>query len=104
MMISSNILSQTLQENVESLAKFIYYSEVNYLVTRHDILFDDYFISQNKFKDFVINELRDFQGFHGDGYFDLGRPHLTSSFANFVTYIIILVQFKVSELGDAIWK
>ena len=43
--------------------------------------------------------LNEFQGFHGDHYFVLGKPLLTSISANFITYLIILVQFKVSELS-----
>ena len=41
--------------------------------------------------------LGEFQGFHGNNYFVLGKPLLTSITANFITYLIILVQFKVSE-------
>ena len=43
--------------------------------------------------------LDEFQGFHGNNYFVLGKPLLTSITANFITYLIILVQFKVSELS-----
>ena len=37
-------------------------------------------------------------GFHGNGYFTLGKSLLTAVVANFITYLIILIQFKVSEL------
>jgi len=50
-------------------------------------------------KNRIISGLDAFQGFHGDGYFILGKELLTSIVANFVTYLIILVQFKVSEMS-----
>ena len=40
---------------------------------------------------------QEFQGFHGYGYFTLGKPLYTSIAANFVTYLIILIQFKQSS-------
>ena len=47
----------------------------------------------------IVSGLDGFQGFHGNGYFTLGKELLTSIVANFVTYLIILVQFKVSEMS-----
>ena len=47
----------------------------------------------------IASGLDEFQGFHGNNYFVLGKPLLTSITANFITYLIILVQFKVSELS-----
>ena len=38
-----------------------------------------------------------FQGFHGNGYFTLGKSLLTSVVTNFITYLIILIQFKLTE-------
>jgi hypothetical protein len=44
----------------------------------------------------LINKLAEFQGFNAYGYATLGKPLLTSVFANFITYLIILIQFKIS--------
>ena len=44
----------------------------------------------------LINKLGEFQGFDAYGYATLGKPLLTSVFANFITYLIILIQFKIS--------
>ena len=44
-----------------------------------------------------VEVLNTFEGFDCNGYFTLGRPLLTSITATFVTYIIILLQFKISE-------
>ena len=47
---------------------------------------------------FATVNLREFEGFHGLGYFRLGKSMLTGIMANFTTYLIVLLQFKVSEL------
>ena len=48
-------------------------------------------------KQLIINQLQDFKGFDGLGYFTLGKPLLTSITANILTYLIVLIQFKLSE-------
>ena len=48
-------------------------------------------------KSYIIEELQCFQGFDAHGFFTLNRPLLTSIISNFTTFIIILVQFKMSE-------
>ena len=47
---------------------------------------------------YVVKELRSFQGFDGLGFFTLGKSLLTSILANFATFFIILLQFKISEI------
>ena len=47
----------------------------------------------------AILDLKKFNGYHGNGYFVLGKPLLTSVVTNIITYSIILIQFKVSELS-----
>lgn len=44
----------------------------------------------------LIDTLSDFQGFDACGFATLGKPLLSSIFANFITYLIILIQFKIS--------
>ena len=44
----------------------------------------------------LIGMLDEFQGFDVYGYATLGKPLITSMFANFITYLIILIQFKIS--------
>ena len=41
--------------------------------------------------------LDSFKGLEANGFFTLGKPLMTSFIANFLTYIVILVQFKLSE-------
>lgn len=48
-------------------------------------------------KSYIIEELQCFQGFDAHGFFTLNRPLLTSIISNFTTFIIVLIQFKMSE-------
>ena len=44
----------------------------------------------------LILYLLKFDGFTGDDYFHLDKPLITSVMATFVTYLIILIQFKLA--------
>ena len=57
---------------------------------------DGRFHSEAYVRGHLINKLAEFQGFDANGYATLGKPLLTSVFANFITYLIILIQFKIS--------
>ena len=48
-------------------------------------------------RNLMVNQFQDFRGFDGLGYFTLGKPLLTSITANILTYLIVLIQFKISE-------
>ena len=48
-------------------------------------------------KDELIDKITSFQGFNACGFFTLGKPLLTSIVANFTTFIIVLIQFKMAE-------
>ena len=45
----------------------------------------------------LIERMNSFDGFDANGYFTLGKQHLTSIVSNFVTFIIVLIQFKMAE-------
>ena len=45
----------------------------------------------------LVEKMNSFNGFDAWGYYKLGRPLLTSIVANFTTFIIVLIQFKMSE-------
>ena len=45
----------------------------------------------------VMGLLKHFKGFECGGYFILGKPLISSIFATFATYVVILTQFKISE-------
>ncbi len=52
-----------------------------------------------KAKKFVRKKLQSFQGFNILSFFTMHRSILTSILAHFVTYLIVLLQFKISEFG-----
>lgn len=63
-----------------------------------EVLLEVELLSTNRSNfDRVMETLRSFKGFNCYGFFTLGRPHLTSITTTFFTYIIILIQFKISE-------
>ena len=45
----------------------------------------------------IIRGLEGFNGFDGLGYFSLGKSLLTSITSNILTYLIVLIQFRISE-------
>ena len=45
----------------------------------------------------LVEKMSSFTGFDAWGYYRLGKPLLTSMVANFTTFIIVLIQFKMSE-------
>ena len=50
-----------------------------------------------KLKKLVIYHLNHWENFDGWGFFTLGKSFLTGVLANFTTYIIILIQFNLTE-------
>ena len=73
-----NFLSQEIAENLQGLKFYIYK------------------LKSDK-KDQIIEKINSFQGFNACGFFTLGKPLLTSIIANFITYMIVLIQFKMAE-------
>ena len=66
------------------------------VVSNGKIQIDGRFHSEVYARGHLINKLAEFQGLDAYGYATLGKPLLTSVFANFITYLIILIQFKIS--------
>ena len=79
-LVHINHLSQNVSYSVEEL--------VEYLILQENE-------SEEKLK--AIRLLERFKGFDCRGYFTLGRSLLTSIVSSFVTYMIVLIQFKLSE-------
>ena len=52
----------------------------------------------------ACNVLARFQGFNANGYFDVNHSLLTAMTANFVTYLVIMIQFDQSEMQDWMLK
>ena len=80
-----NVKSHEVTENLHELKDSISLSS--------DIHFED--------KCQLIEKMNSFNGFDANGYFTLGKQHLTSIVSNFATFIIVLIQFKMSEKTEA---
>ena len=48
----------------------------------------------------IEDKLDNFQGFDGQGYFILGKSFLKNLLAFCITYFVILLQFKISEVSS----
>ena len=75
-----NFLSQDVANSLQELAECISESQ----------------ITDENWKVITIQRINSFEGFDGYGFFTLGRSHLTSVVSNFITFIIVLIQFKQS--------
>ena len=50
-------------------------------------------------KNSLYLQLDGFKGFNAENYFTVNNSLITGMIANFVTYVIILVQFKITEIS-----
>ena len=82
-----NYTSQNVSDRVSNLKRKILNSEIQDSDTLGGI--------DSRFR--IMHLLDSFKGFEANGFFTLGKPLMTSLTANFLTYIVILVQFKISE-------
>ena len=51
-------------------------------------------------KNSLYLQLDAFKGFNAKNYFIVNNSLITGMIANFVTYVIILVQFKITEISS----
>ena len=91
-----NISSQKVKDDFQELASIL---KNDRILENRQKMVDGENISLKDLKDMVVSDLKEFDGFNGYDYFLLGKPLLTSIMANFTTYLIVLVQFKISEIG-----
>ena len=61
------------------------------------IEFEGQFVPTSFVKTRIEQELDEFRGFDGKGYFILGKSFLKNLLAFCVTYLVILIQFRLSE-------
>ena len=57
------------------------------------------FLGQDKYqsvylRNLIVFKFQSFKGYDAAGFFKLGKPLLVGIFANFITYLIVLVQFN----------
>ena len=79
----------------------------NQVKTIKDILQDEYIIESGygrsgkseevlTLKKLVLSHLHQWENFSGYGFFTIGKSFLTNLVANWVTYLIILIQFQMA--------
>ena len=89
-----NLLSQKLQDKLVSLRQALV--QINF--HENQMVEIDGNWKNAKEGQLLLSDLfKEFQGFDGHGYFHLSKSLLTSTLANFVTYLIVLIQFRMSE-------
>ncbi len=49
----------------------------------------------------IVHHLTAFNGFSADNYFTVNKELVTAILSNFVTYLIILLQFRVGENAES---
>ena len=87
-----NVASQEILEKVQDLKRKMKGTNMEELM----IQWEDKFESTSFVKSIIVDELDEFQGFDGNGYFTLGKAFFSSIVTNFLTYLIILIQTKLT--------
>ena len=93
-----NILSQKVTDKVHGLGDYLRHFHVP---NDSDLVeFEGHNVPISIAKTCLLKKLDDFQGFDGKGYFTLGKSLLKNLLAFCVTYLVILVQFRLTERSD----
>ena len=88
-----NYLSQKVTEKVQTLKETIIFNIENATLDQRGIKIEKFY---------VVQKLGSFKGFDCCEFFILGKPFLTSVAANLVTYLIVLIQFKIFDLDTSL--
>ena len=91
-----NLTSQKLQDELSDLRRAL---EDTYFSDKQLVEIDGNCRSPKELRDLLTKRFEEFKGFDGYGYFHLGKSLLTCCQANFVTYLIVLIQFRISEIS-----
>lgn len=94
-LIIVNFVSEDLRLELRELQKHLSLTEVS---QDESIEIDGKLIKKANLRLFLMDRMNDFQGFEVGGFAYLGKPFLTSIITNVITYLIVLIQFKVSEI------
>ena len=95
LVIFMNLLSQSFQDKLIELRdtlEEIYFNEAEM------VEIDGVRQYAKDVQNLLIKRFEEFKGFGGCGYFHLGKSLLTATLTNFVTYLIVLIQFRISEV------
>ena len=83
--------SQSLLSKIEELK--IAFSNIKFCKDMNETEFVDE-------KHSLYLQLDGFKGFNGENYFTVNNSMITGMIANFVTYLIVLIQFKMTETSS----
>ena len=61
------------------------------------VCFDDVFIESFNGEELIYDYIDNFEGFDGMGFVKFGRPLISSILIQLLTYLIILMQFRLSD-------
>lgn len=86
--------SQDINDSIHGIKKALFDLDIN---PEQVLIMNDKSVRAKHLQKSIVSGLDEFRGFHGNNYFVLSKSLLTSISANFMTYLIILIQFKVSE-------
>ena len=93
-LFNSNIVSQRVVDELDNLKQKLIDYSAN---PDQKMLLEGKVFSEEHGRQKVLHDLSRFSGYHGGGFFTLGKSLLTTLTSNFATYLIILIQFKISE-------
>ena len=88
-----NVGSENIKEGLQGIKHHIWSLNVS---SENFLIIDENNLSEAQAQNRLISLLDEFKGFYANGYATLGKPLLSSIFANFITYVIILIQFRIS--------
>ena len=93
-LIMLNLASEGVIEDVQDLKKIM---EMMEATDKIEVEFEGKFLAQTYIRSLMVNELESFKGFDLHGFSKLGKPLLCSIFGMSLTYLIVLMQFRISE-------
>ena len=94
--LTMNLGSHMMKENVQDLSNVI--RQTNF--AEGMVPWNGSFESVSFVKKIVVEELQEFEGFDCDGYFTLGKAFISNVVTNFLTYLIILIQTKLTLISS----
>ena len=89
-----NFSSEEIKDKIQELKKIVLVIEAS---DEQEFEVDGMLHKESYARSLIAEKLGDFQGFDMGGFSKLGKPLLGSIATNTITYLIVLIQFKLSE-------
>ena len=97
---SFNITAENVTNKVDDLKDLL--KDVYVPLERSTENLDGKIVPMSFMKSRIEDKLANFEGFSGQGYFILGKSFLKNLLAFCITYFVILLQFKISEVSSEV--